>query len=105
MNYLFILLYLLTTHLIPTDNALMRSAILPSESPELPPILTASNIPSCVCSCCVGFNCNPTISQSFAYQNCTTKTCKDECRIRDPTNCRYCMLIGRNHAYCTAISV
>lgn len=61
---------------------------------------TTGNSLTCVCSCCSGILCKPVTLRSFADSSCTTKACKDKCKVFEPKNCDHTFM-GTNDAYCT----
>jgi len=93
MNYLFILSCLFAICLIVTNGQSSTSTGRPSSS-------TASNVLSCVCSCCSGFRCKPIPLRSFFDSTCITKACKDKCKVFEPKHCDH-TIMGTNDAYCT----
>ncbi|CAF5143974.1 unnamed protein product, partial [Rotaria sp. Silwood1] len=63
---------------------------------------TPSSRLSCVCSCCSGLRCKPIFLQSFVDTTCTTKACKDKCKVFEPKHCDH-TIMGTNDAYCTVL--
>jgi len=106
MNYIFILSCLFAACLIATNGQLLLSTIASRTTGRQgittgrPSSSTARKALSCVCSCCSGLLCKPIALQSFADSTCTTKACKDKCKVFQPKDCDHTFL-GTNDAYCT----
>jgi len=98
MNYLFILSCLFAICLAVTYGA--SSTTRPASTTGRPATTTGHSALTCVCSCCSGLGCKPIFLQSFVDTTCTTKACKDKCKVFEPKHCDHTFL-GSNDAYCT----
>lgn len=97
MNYLFILSCLFSVCLTISYSA---TTTRQSVSSTRPSATTQSSTLKCICSCCSGLRCKPVTLQSFADSTCTTKACKEKCKVFEPKHCDHTFL-GTNDAYCT----
>jgi len=103
MKYLFILSCLFAACLVATYGQFSSSTSKTTGQQRAttgsPSRSTASSAISCVCSCCSGLRCKPVILRSFADSTCTTKACKDKCKVFEPKHCDHTFM-GTNDAYC-----
>ncbi|UJR32286.1 hypothetical protein I4U23_019751 [Adineta vaga] len=111
MQYLFVLSCLLAVCLTVSygqarsSSATGRSTGVPATTgrpgtTNRPISTTSGNTLTCVCSCCSGLRCKPVALQSFADATCTTKACKEKCKIFEPKHCDHTFM-GTNDAFCT----
>lgn len=105
MKYLFVLACLLAVCLAVIDGQSStsrptgRTTNVPVTT-NRPASTTGGSKLSCVCSCCSGLRCKPVPLQSFADATCTTKACKEKCKIFEPKHCDHTFM-GTNDAFCT----
>lgn len=82
-----------------TGRTTMRTTGRTGFTTGRPASSTASSSLKCVCSCCSGLFCKPVVLQSFVDSTCTTKACKEKCKVFEPKHCDHTVM-GTNDAYC-----
>ena len=108
MNYLFVLSCLFAVCWASISGQIFFGSSIASTTGRPQPSTTgrptaastAGSTLSCVCSCCSGLRCKPIALRSFADSTCTTKACKDKCKVFEPKHCDH-TIMGTNDAYCT----
>lgn len=102
MNYLLVISCLFAACLITINGQFFPSSSTSRQDMTTghPFDSTTNSGLSCVCSCCSGLRCKPLAVRSFADSTCTTKACKDKCKVFEPKDCDHTFM-GTNDAYCT----
>ncbi|CAF2854943.1 unnamed protein product [Rotaria sp. Silwood2] len=102
MNYLLFASCLFALCLAATYGQFFSTGRTTGRTTGRPGGTTPSSALSCVCSCCSGLRCKPIFLRSFVDTTCTTKACKDKCKVFEPKHCDH-TIMGTNDAYCTVL--